>query len=150
MQLDVVSQELPRDFPMLQAAAWAEGHLLLDRLVKEWEDGDLRFYRPEEKLVVARIDGNIVGIGGISLDPLKPPSLRMRRFYVAPEARRHGVAKKIVEAVLTDLPPERTVYVNAGIRTAFPFWEAVGFTKVLEDKVTHSAKVREIAGRPQA
>jgi len=144
MRLECIQNELPPDFSALRDAAQAEGHLLLDRLTTDWASGDLRFARPGEKLLVVRIAEKAFGLGGVTLDPTRAPALRMRRFYVLNVARRQGVGRALVTALVKDLAPDRMIYVHAGISEAFRFWNAVGFQEFSGDRVTHRANVQDI------
>jgi len=137
LHIHVVGKELPEDFHALLDAARREGHRLLDRLVLDWSTGELRFDRPNEKLLMARIDGEIVGVGGITVEPTDAAALRMRRFYVIPAARRQGVARALVHALLETVPQPSVVGVHVGVPSAFAFWEAVGFRRVDMAGISH-------------
>jgi len=74
----------------------------------------MRFDRDGEELLAAHMDGVLVAIGGLALDPLVPGAMRMRRFDVRPSFRRHGIGRSLVEGLLEH--PRRTghiVVVNA-------------------------------------
>lgn len=137
LQIHAVGAELPEDFHTLADAARSEGHGLLDRLLREWSSGALRFDRPGETLLIGRLEGRIVAVGGISVDPVDASALRMRRFYVLPAARRRGVARALVNALLRRVSDAGAVGVHVGIPSAFPFWHAVGFREVAEAGITH-------------
>jgi len=137
LEIHRVYQNLPDDFYELLEAARAEEHRLLDRLVDEWSTGTLRFDRANEQLLIARLDSKIVGVGGITIEPANPSCLRMRRFYVVPGARRHGVAKALVRALLNCVPDPTVVGVHVGVADAFSFWEAIGFHSVESADITH-------------
>jgi GNAT superfamily N-acetyltransferase len=72
------------------------------RLVEEWASGQNRFDRPGEALFVARIDGRLVGVCGLNVDPYaKAPSVgRVRHLYVLGGYRRRGVGSHLARAVL--------------------------------------------------
>ena len=76
-----VVDELPADFDTIRAEARAEGYQFLDRLANDWASGAMRFNRPGEVLLTAYSEGVIAAIGGITIDPIVPDALRMRRFY---------------------------------------------------------------------
>lgn len=137
LQIQRVGNELPGDFCDLVEVARTEGHRLLDRLAHEWSTGELRFDQPNESLLVARIDGKIVGVGGITIEPTDPAALRMRRFYVVPTARRQGVAKALVEALVSEVADPGIIGVHVGVPSAFPFWETVGFGKIDMAGIAH-------------
>ena len=48
----------------------------------------MRFERPGEALLAAYSEGVLAAIGGITIDPIVPDALRMRRFNVRPAFRR--------------------------------------------------------------
>jgi hypothetical protein len=83
-----VVNELPADFDTIRAEARAEGYRFLDRLASDWASGAMRFDRPGEALLAAYSEGVLAAIGGITIDPILPDALRMRRFYVRPAFRR--------------------------------------------------------------
>jgi hypothetical protein len=75
----------------MRREARAEGHQFLDRLASDWASGAMRFDRPGEALLAAYSEGVLAAIGGITIDPIVPDALRMRRFYVRPAFRRAGL-----------------------------------------------------------
>ena len=122
-----VIDELPADFDTIRAEARAEGYRFLDRLAKDWASGAMRFDRPGEALLTAYSAGVLAAIGGITIDPIVPDALRMRRFYVRPAFRRTGIGREIALALLEGaLQRVRVVTLNAAEKSV-PFWEALGF-----------------------
>ena len=131
-----VIDELPADFDTIRAEA-AEGYRFLDRLAKDWASGAMRFDRPGEGLLTAYSAGVRAAIGGITIDPIVPDALRMRRFYVRPAFRRTGIGREIALALLEDaLQRVRVVTLNAAIESV-PFWEALRFVPQARDGHTH-------------
>ncbi len=122
VQIEVVSGTLPTGLPTLRAEARRKGYRFLERLSSEWEAGAVRFDRPGEALLAAYMTGVLAGIGGLTLDPGLPDALRMRRFYVHPAFRRHGIGRGLAVALL-QLPGTagRGVTVNAGTAEASVF-----------------------------
>ena len=115
MRLEAVLDKLPADFETMQAEARAEGHAFLDRLANDWASGAMRFDRPGEALLAAYSEGVLAAIGGITIDPIVPDALRMRRFYVRPAFRRTGIGREIAQALLkissrADAPTHRHRY----------------------------------------
>ncbi len=80
----------------------------------------------------------LAGVGGLTLDPVVPGALRMRRFYVHPAFRRYGIGRRLAVALL-ERPGTagRRVTVNAGTAGAPVFWEALGFVAEQRDRHTH-------------
>jgi GNAT superfamily N-acetyltransferase len=68
----------------------------------------------------------------------------MRRFYVRPAFRRHGVGRCLAEAVLAKaVDTEHAIVVNAPTELAARFWEALGFVPDRRDGHTHALPRRE-------
>ncbi|HZZ68259.1 MAG TPA: GNAT family N-acetyltransferase [Phenylobacterium sp.] len=126
LQLVRVIDHLPTDFPALQAEAEREGHRNLTRLAQEWSADPTEFVA----LLAAFYDGRLVGIGGMTREPdsSDEPTLRMRRLYVSPQARRQGMARVIANALLQEaFDQSALVTVHAGNAGAAAFWMAMGF-----------------------
>ncbi len=119
------------------AEARAEGYQFLDRLANDWASGAMRFDRPGEALLAAYSEGVLAAIGGITIDPIVPEALRMRRFYVRPTFRRTGIGREIALALLEGaLQRVRVVTLNAAVKS-IPFWENLGFVPQARDGHTH-------------
>jgi GNAT superfamily N-acetyltransferase len=82
------------------------------------------------------VSGVLAGIGGITIEPVLPGAVRMRRFYVRPAFRRSGVGFQLATALLARMIPGRLITVNA-VPASFPFWESIGFTPDARDGHTH-------------
>ena len=136
MRLQRVIDELPTDFDTIRLEARAEGHKFLDRLANVWVSGVIRFDRPGEALLAAYSDEILAAIGGITIDPVVPDALRMRRFYVRPAFRRAGIGREIAQALLKIARSAPVVTVNAAIKSV-PFWETLGFVPQARDGHTH-------------
>jgi GNAT superfamily N-acetyltransferase len=136
LELEPVLDALPVGFDALQAAALAEGFRHVERIAVDWEAGRTRFDRPGEALLAARLDGVLVGIGGLTIEPVVPGALRMRRFYVRPAFRRIGVGRQLVTALLAGVDGDRSIAVNAA-PASIGFWESLGFNPDLRDGHTH-------------
>lgn len=119
-----VEHELPEAFPELRAEADAEGYRHMSRLASEMSETPEMFVA----LLAAYEEGELVGVGGLTVDPLDPSAKRMRRLYVRKRARRRGVARTVAHALLNEaLNTTRLVTVHAGNADAARFWEALGF-----------------------
>jgi len=82
IRLEQVVEALPVGFDALRAEARAEGYRFVERLAEDWASGELRFDRPDEVLLAAYAGNKLAAIGGLTLDPVLPAALRVRRFYV--------------------------------------------------------------------
>jgi GNAT superfamily N-acetyltransferase len=132
-----VVDELPADFDTIRREARAEGHNFLDRLANDWASGAIRFYRYGEALLAAYSDGVLAAIGGITIDPVLPDALRMRRFHVRSAFRRAGIGREIAQVLLERaFRSVRVVTLNAAVDSV-PFWEALGFVPQVLDGHTH-------------
>jgi GNAT superfamily N-acetyltransferase len=137
VRLEAVVDKLPADFGTMQAEARAEGYRFLDRLGSDWGAGAMRFDRPGEALLAAYSEDVLAAIGGITVDPIVPDALRMRRFYMRPAFRRTGIGREIALALLEGgLQRVRVVTLNAAEKSV-PFWKAPGFVSEARDGYTH-------------
>ncbi len=137
LRLERVEETLPAGFEGLRNEARAEAYKMLDRLATEWEARETRFARDGEALFAAYFGDPLVGIGGITWDPVIPGAFRMRRFYVAKAFRRRGIARQLALSLLGRKEiTGRSIIVNAGVGSA-PFWESLGFTLDRQDGHTH-------------
>lgn len=133
----LVIGHLPAGFETLREEARDEGYLFVERLAADWEARRMRFDRDGEALLAAYATGVLAGIGGLTIEPVLPGALRMRRFYVRPLFRRAGIGRRLATALL-----ERAriigvlVTVNAA-PTSVSFWESLGFAPDMRDGHTH-------------
>jgi len=136
IRIEVIDDTLPEGFETLRAAALAEGHRHVERLAKDWEAGTTRFDREGEALLAVRSGGVLAGIGGLTVDPVVPCALRMRRFYVHPSFRRGGVGRQLATALLMRAGNGRPITVNAAAGST-AFWLALDFVPDMRDGHTH-------------
>src|SRR5881275_217144 len=136
LELEPVLDALPVGFDALRAEALAEGFRQVERLAADWEAGRTRFDRDGEALLAARLNGVLVGIGGLTIEPVVPGALRMRRFYVRRALRRIGVSRQLVTVLLAGADGDRSITVNAA-PASIAFWESLGFNPDPRDGHTH-------------
>lgn len=131
------------DLIALQAESVAQGFGMVRRLREDWTDGSNRFDRPGEALLGAYAEGQLVGVGGLNVDPyLADPAVgRLRHMYVLDSYRRHRVGAALVGKLLSGASGHFTV-VRLWTGQAHAFYEALGFTRVDEPKATHRIVVR--------
>ena len=140
LELEPVIGDLPAGFDTLRAEALAEGFRQVERLAAEWASRTTRFDREGEALLAARLNGILAGIGGLTIEPVVPGALRMRRFYVRPRFRRGGVGRELATALLERTGQTgRVITVNAATGSVL-FWEALGFKPDLREGHTHVLK----------
>jgi GNAT superfamily N-acetyltransferase len=135
-ELEPVLDALPVGFDALRAEALAEGFRQVERLASDWETHTTRFDRDGEALLAARLHGVLVGIGGLTIEPVVFGALRMRRFYVRPAFRRIGVGRQLVTALLAGVDGDRSITVNAA-PASIAFWESLDFSPDPRDGHTH-------------
>jgi GNAT superfamily N-acetyltransferase len=140
MRLETVRSELPTGFDVLRAEALAEGYRHIERLAAEWYTATTRFDREGEGLIAARLDAELAGIGGLTIDPIQPGALRMRRFYVRAAFRGNGIGRALAENLLAQARAfGRPVTVNAAAGSE-PFWVSLGFVAEARNGHTHVFK----------
>jgi len=128
------------DLAPLVAEADAAGYSFVRRLRDAWMSGENRFDRPGETLLTARVDGRLLGIGGLNIDPFAHADRvgRLRHLYVACDARGLGVGRALVSRILTAAPPHFAV---VRLRTDSPdaaaFYARLGFQPTDEPHATH-------------
>jgi GNAT superfamily N-acetyltransferase len=125
---------------LLRDAALAEGWKLLHVLEEDWNSGALRFDAPGEALFAAWRNGALAGMAGLSVDPYAETDsvARLRRLYVAPAHRGHGIGRGLIEAA-TDAATAhgfRMLRVRAPA-AAGRFYEACGFLPAVMRSATH-------------
>lgn len=142
-QLQSVIEELPIGFDVLRAEARAEGYLFVERLAADWMSGTMRFDREGEALLSAHVTDVLAGIGGLTIEPVVPDALRMRRFYVRQAYRRSGIGRQLATALLERARNAASpVTVNAAPAST-AFWESLGFAPDARDGHTHVRQLDE-------
>jgi GNAT superfamily N-acetyltransferase len=127
MRIEPVVEKLPAEFDILRAEARAEDHHFLDRLANDWRSGAMQFTEPGEAFLAAYSGDTLAGVGGLTIDPVVPGALRMRRFYVRGSFRRSGIARSIATTLLNKaFKTTSVVNLNAAL-DSIPFWESLGF-----------------------
>lgn len=89
-------------FDDLVAESEQAGYRFVRRLAEEWTSGANRFDRPGEALFAALIDGRVIGICGLNVDPYTATEGvgRVRHLYVLSAYRRLGVGRQLVSRVV--------------------------------------------------
>ena len=107
LELEPVLDTLPVGFDALRVEALAEGFRQVERLAADWEAGTTRFDRDGEALLAARLNGVLAGIGGLTIEPVVPGALRMRRFYVRPAFELAPLVRSVADVVVQDTGSDR-------------------------------------------
>ena len=136
-----VLTELPSGFDVLRSDARSDGHTNMERLAADWASGTNRFTAKGEALLAAFVAGELAGVGGMTIDPICPEALRLRRFYVRPRFRRLGVGRCLALALMQQARPwTNHLVLNAETELATRFWEALGFAAEHRDGHTHTRR----------
>jgi GNAT superfamily N-acetyltransferase len=136
-ELQLVIENLPAGFDALREEARAEGYLFVERLAADWEACRMRFDREGEALLAAHVTGVPAGIGGLTIEPVLPGALRMRRFYVRPLFRRAGIGRTLATALLERARTTGLLVTVNAAPASVPFWESLGFAPDMRDGHTH-------------
>lgn len=124
----------------LAETARPEGFRMVDRLRQEWADGTQRFDQPGEQLFGAYVSGQLLGIGGVTRQDATTG--RVRRVYVLPDFRRHGIATSLLGKILEVSRPHYVkIVLHTDIPNAARFYETNGFLREVvggPGEVTHS------------
>ena len=133
------------DVGVLVAESEQAGLRLVRRLVDEWADGSNRFERPGEALFGAWVDGRLVGVCGLNVDPYVRDDRvgRVRHLYVLAASRRLGVGRVLVERVVETAHGRfDTLRLSTNNPAAARLYEALGFRPAGGSHCTH---VRDLA-----
>ena len=128
------------DLRRLHADARAHGFGPFDRLIGDYETGTNRFEKPGETLLVANVQGAVVGVCGLNIDPFAADRRigRIRRLYVQSSFRRDGLGRGWVHAIEAvgarsfEVLRLRTHDVEAGA-----FYRALGYVGIDDPNATH-------------
>ncbi|OXE35069.1 MAG: GNAT family N-acetyltransferase [Phenylobacterium zucineum] len=129
VQLVRLTDDLPQGFDALMALATTAGYGNMARPADEIATSSTAFIA----LLAAMNGKDLAGIGGMTLEPepAPEPTIRLRRLYVAPSARRTGIARTLVSALLQEAWDQvDLVSVHAGTEDAAHFWQAQGFAAI--------------------
>ena len=130
----------PIGFAQLRAEAQAETFGGMERLAQEWESRAQRFQFEGEALYAALLHDRLMGIGGVTRDPVLPSdeALRMRHVYVRKEGRRQGVGRALLQRISrTAFLHAPTLVVHAATPPAAAFFVACGFRPADGEGFTH-------------
>lgn len=148
MQIQEISIWNRDELLAMLAESSSEGFRHIERLIDEYETGINTFEQEAEALLVCRMHNKVVGICGLNRDPNSgmTDTGRIRRLYVMREFRRHGVGRRLIDAVIQKAEKH---YVRLVLYTDQPvagfFYHTLGFREVAGmEKITH---VLELGGK---
>ena len=130
------------------------GYQHVERLLREWRSGENRFDEGGEAFFVARLDGKIVGVCGLNVDPFAEGSEagRVRRLFVSERHRRSGIATALLERVCAEARKTfRVLRVGVGPSGEGVFYESLGFVPVAGvERCTHVLELSQDMASQQA
>ena len=137
-------RHLPPQIAALEEEAVAEGFRFLTRLASEWHSGTNLFDAPGECLMAAYLNQQLVGIGGLSVDPFTHDRIgRLRRVYVAPASRGQQVGRRLVSALLAHAALHfESVRLYTDTAEGSAFYLRCGFTRTEDAHATHIVQIR--------
>jgi GNAT superfamily N-acetyltransferase len=143
------------DMAALVAESEQAGARFVRRLVDEWAAGANRFDRPGEALFAARVDGRLVGVCGLNVDPCSADDRvgRVRHLYVVSAFRRCGVGRQLVAEVVGAARCRfDTLRLSTGNSSAGRLYESLGFRPAegAVNGATHMKELTQEAGSPAA
>ncbi len=139
-QLIKITDENIRSLHSLLDESKRGGYHFLQRTIDDWHTEVNKFNKPGEKLWGLFLGKNLIGIGGLNIDPysLTPKVGRVRHLYIQEAQRRAGhatlIMNKIIEEASHHFTLLRLFTDNAG---ASAFYEKLGFKQTGEYKASH-------------
>jgi GNAT superfamily N-acetyltransferase len=124
----------------LHVEAKRDGYDFIDTLVNEWTSGANRFEGPGEVLCGHLDHGQLVAVGGLTIDPFttQPQTGRIRRVYVRSAWRNQGVGRALVSTLVEQARKSfRHVRLRAENASAAHLYESIGFTPIEDPGATH-------------
>lgn len=123
---------LPPQIQVLEKEATGEGFRFLTRLIAEWHSGVNRFDASGECLMAAYLNQQLIGIGGLSVDPYSQTNMaRLRRVYVAAESRGQRVGQRLVKALVAHAALRfQNVRLSTDTSEGDGFYLHCGFTRI--------------------
>ena len=135
------------DIQPLVVESRAQNHHFVNRLVNQYVDGSNRFDQPGEALYAAYVGDQMVGVGGLNVDPYIDDSGagRVRHLYVLADWRGRGVGRRLMQQIVDEARRHFSVLT---LRTFNPdaarFYVAIGFEAVSNvESVTHRLVLTE-------
>ncbi len=139
--------ELPSEaLAPLVAESEQAGLRFVRRLAEEWAGCRNRFDRPGEACFAALVDGRMVGVCGLNVDPYttEPAVGRVRHLYVLSAYRKLGVGRRLVgEVIAAGRGPFGMLRLRTQDPAAARLYERMGFRRCVEiAECTHLMELR--------
>src|SRR5690554_3978160 len=132
MLIEKVTSLKQYDLGFLVNDSLSQEYKFVMRLVDEYADGSNKFDKKGESLFVTIIDGEVVGIGGLNIDPYLGLTDvgRVRHLYVLLKNRGAGVGKELLRTIIEEAQlhfRKLTLFTNNPV--ADKLYRDFGFTK---------------------
>lgn len=117
-----------------------EGFEFVQRTIDEWDSGVNRFSRVGEGLWGVFSGAELVGIGGLNIDPyVKEAGVgRVRHLYVRRDHRRKGCAGLLMQTIIGQAWVHfRLLRLFTANPAAGSFYERLGFERMEVERVSH-------------
>lgn len=137
---------MPSQIYALEKEAVAEGFRFITRLTSEWYSGTNCFDAPGECLMAVYLNRQLVGIGGLSVDPFTHTRTgRLRRVYVTPASRGQQIGRRLVSALLSHAALHfESVRLYTDTSEGSTFYLRCGFTRTQDAHATHIVQLRSL------
>src|SRR5271155_2445404 len=132
IQIQKIALPIP-GIEQLHAQAKEDGYNFIDTLVDEWASGANRFQAPGEILCGHLDHGQLVAVGGLTIDPFTSESHtgRIRRVYVRSAWRNKGIGRALVSTLIEEARKNfRHVRLRAENASAARLYERMGFAPI--------------------
>jgi GNAT superfamily N-acetyltransferase len=132
-------------FNELHEEALAEEIHFIDTLVDQWETGANRFDRHGEVLCGCLLDGVLIAVGGLTIDPYVASGEvgRIRRVYVRRAWRNRGIGQALMQTLIGAARKSFTsVRLRAENADAGRLYERIGFLPIDDANATHVLPLR--------
>ncbi|MBZ0291065.1 MAG: GNAT family N-acetyltransferase [Anaerolineae bacterium] len=131
MHIQIITQLTFEALQPLLVSSLDEGYTFIHKLWDEYQSGENTFSDNGAILLGGYEGDQLVGIGGVHVDPyLKIATIgRVRHVYVLPSYRRSGIGKKLVQALIDRTSHHFTVFtLRTMTEHGQAFYKSLGFT----------------------
>ena len=143
-QLTTIRELEVCDWEEILRVSLDEGYNRVNRLLEDFRAGRNRFDSPGETLLAHVHDNSVVAVCGLNREEETCFRMagrmagRIRRLYVVPALRGKGLARSLVEGLISfAFGHHNTITVNVGKLPSRTFYEHLGFSPVEHPHITH-------------
>lgn len=105
-------------------------HLNFQDVDREMAELPGRYEPPEGRILIAEYNGEVAGC--VAMKQLGPGICEMKRFYVRPAHRGHGIGLKLAEAIIAEAKSagyeQMRLDTAPSMQSAIRIYESLGFT----------------------